>query len=226
MQVRKTLLAAALLAAAVNAAAADSTDVKVTGHIVPAACTPDVSGGATVDYGTIKPALLEQHAGDFTLLDEKTLAFSLRCDAAVKVAVRSVDARAGSAVIPVGKVILGVLVADNTPMFGLGLADGKKIGSYGAVLRDLKTEEGAAVGYLHSSDGGKTWVNRPKIDLAQVTQPDRLASVSAPGVKSPLPVKVLSGTLAVQAVLNKASELNLTQVVHLDGQASLQVVYL
>lgn len=74
--IQKTLLAALLAASAGSAVAdSDSIDIKVIGQIVPAACKPALSGGATVDYGTIKADTLKADA--FTVLESKSLDFSI-----------------------------------------------------------------------------------------------------------------------------------------------------
>lgn len=227
MQLMKiALIAAALAAAAGSAVAQDSVDIKVIGHIVPAGCTPSVSDGAVFDYGTIPASEVVHGTDDYTILAQKDLSFVLTCDASTRVALRTFDARAGSAVVPVGKVLLGVPVASNTPVFGLGTAEGKKIGGYVSIIKEVTADDNTAVGYLHSADSGKTWVSRPNLDLGQASLPQHLVTVSSPGVKTPLAVKSFSGTISIQAVVNKASELNLAHVINLDGQATIQVVYL
>jgi len=67
-----------------SAIAADSVEVKVIGTIVPAACTPSIVGGATIDYGTIKSSTLT--ADNYTLLPVKHLDLAITCDAPAKVA--------------------------------------------------------------------------------------------------------------------------------------------
>ena len=51
---KKGILASVLAVATSSAMAAPSVDIKVTGKIVPSACTPAfISGGGTADFGTI-----------------------------------------------------------------------------------------------------------------------------------------------------------------------------
>ena len=87
---KKTVLALALLATTASAFAADSVDVRVIGTIVPAACTPTLSGGGTVDYGTIKADTIS--ATDYTVLPEKQISFLDPCDAPAKVALNAATA--------------------------------------------------------------------------------------------------------------------------------------
>ncbi|EDU0618146.1 TPA: DUF1120 domain-containing protein [Salmonella enterica subsp. salamae serovar 53:z4,z24:-] len=57
---KKGVLVAALAMTASSVMAADSIDLKVTGKIIPPACTPAfASGGGTVDFGDILTSSLQ-----------------------------------------------------------------------------------------------------------------------------------------------------------------------
>lgn len=90
-----TFLAASAVFSASSSIAADSVDLKVIGTITPVACTPTLSGGGTVDYGTIKADTLK--ADDYTVLPMRTLDFSITCDGNAKVAVSAISGRPGTA---------------------------------------------------------------------------------------------------------------------------------
>ena len=225
--IQKTLLAALLAASAGSVMAdSDSIDIKVIGQIVPAACKPALSGGATVDYGTIKADTLKADA--FTVLESKSLDFSITCDAPAKVALRATDARAGSAVRPVGSSVLGVSVTEATELMGLGQADGKDIGAYGMTIsRSVKLDgETTATDAIWSGDSGHTWAKSTLSDTWLGGSGKNIYSWSKSGDLVPVAFKTLSGTLNVQAVINKGAELDLSKAVNLDGLSTIQLYYL
>lgn len=159
---KKTVLAMVVMAAAGHAMAADSVDVKVIGTITPAACTPVLSGGGTVDYGTIKANTLSPTA--YTVLDEKTLDLSITCDSPVKVAMKAINGRPDTAAgvtegtggFAVSPVALGA--KGNAHVAGLGLDGTAKVGGYNVALADAgNTLDGAAAGNLLSDDNGTSW---------------------------------------------------------------------
>jgi len=224
---QKTLLAVMLAATASQAiAAGDSVDVRVIGQIVPAACTPALSGGATIDYGTIKAETIAKD--DFTVLPVKSLNFTLTCEAPAKVALTSVDSRSGTAVKPVGKSLLDVTIAANTTLMGLGQADGKNIGSYAMLIDGASTKlDGTTTpDSIVSSDVGMSWVKAAVGDVWLGANKFYLYSWANAGELEPVAFTTLTGTLKVQAAINKGSELDLTKAVTLDGMSSVQVYYL
>lgn len=234
--INKTLLATFLAAIAGQAMAeGDSVDIKVRGQFVPAACTTTVSGGATVDYGTIKAETIAQD--DFTMLPVKNLNLSIACEAPMKIALHTTDMRAGSAVALTGKswnvkAQGGAYDASDSDLgLGLGKAGDKNIGSWAMWMEpDAIKADGNAVdviavnGFPAATESawakpssGTTW-------LAQ--NGDAYKSWAATGTTTPIALTTLSGTLSVQAGINKGSELDLTKTVTLDGMATIQVFYL
>ncbi|MEW5558768.1 DUF1120 domain-containing protein [Enterobacter asburiae] len=230
---RKTLLATMLAATAGQAmAAGDSVDVKVRGQFVPAACTTTVSGGGTVDYGTIKAETIAKD--DFTMLAVKNLNLSIACEAPMKIALHTTDMRADSTVTLTGKSwnvkAQGGAYSSNTSL-GLGKSGDKNIGSWAMWMEpDSIKADGNAVDVIAISGlptattdswskpgSGTTW-------LAQTG--DSYKSWAATGTTTPIALTTLNGTLSVQAGINKGSELDLTKTVTLDGMATLQVFYL
>lgn len=224
------IIAAAAILLATNAAmAADSVDVKVIGTIVPAACKPALSGGATIDYGTIKASAIAQD--DYTVLPVKSLNFSINCDAPAKVALKSIDVRQGTEAKPVGVKLNGTTIGDSTAVSGLGLADSKKIGAYTAILKTASvTLDGATTGVdsILSKDMATTWVkNGTLAEGAWIGGTHSwLYSFAAAGSLTPVAFTTLTGTLDVQAAINKGSELDLTKAVHLDGMSTIELYYL
>lgn len=228
------LIAAAVLSLAAGQAMAegDSIDVRVTGQFIPPACVPAVSGGAVFDFGSIKAASLAQD--DYTVLGEKVLNFTVKCDSPMKVAFKTVDGRAGTAVNPVGKQIYNVVTtAGDRSFLGLGSFEGKNIGGYKMIIYtgngfpfSLDGRSGEFAG-LQSADNGQTWKQSGYWNNMYFSPvPDFLSSVGIRGTGQPQAFTTLSGNIRVKAAINKGSELNLTKVIPLDGQATIQMVYL
>lgn len=226
----KTLLALMMAAAAGQAmAAGDSIDIKVIGQIVPAACTASVTGGGTVDYGSMSTSTLA--ADDYTLLGVKTLDLSITCEAPAKIALKVQDMRTDSVVALTGKNwgMKAATVAASDKALGLGAQDGSNIGAWamwmepGTIKADGKAVDSLDTDGTPTSTstwtkaaGGATWLS--------VT--NAYKSWGTTGTTTPVALTTLTGTLSVQAGINKSSALDLTKPVTLDGLATLQVYYL
>ena len=220
---KKIVLLSALttaLLASFGAHAADTTELKVKGVIRPAACTPSFAGTNEVDYGTI--AAKDIPTNDYKVLDEKILSFSVSCDASAKVTVSAIDNRASSAVPAATAKINSVF--NSGYAFGLGAVDGKNIGGY--VVRLVAgsfTGDNTSVDIIQSDNKGIGWA---KSEAISAFYKGRVQSFATPGTVVPKDYKVMTGSLAVQAALNKGSELPLTQTIPLDGSATIEVKYL
>jgi hypothetical protein len=224
LSLKKQLCALTVLSAVAAPAMAESIDVRITGTITPSACTPTVTGGGTVDYGTISGDTL--NVTSFTVLDQKTLPFTLTCDSPTRVALQTIDGRSGTAVIPVGSSVLGQAVTASTPMLGLGKAGDTNIGAFALSIPAASVTidgSGSNVKSLSSSDQGTTWSNNTS---EWVTDTADYFSWGNDGTTTPTAVTNLAGTLNVQAVINKTSALDLSSEVNLDGMATLEVKYL
>ncbi|MBP0600899.1 DUF1120 domain-containing protein [Herbaspirillum sp. LeCh32-8] len=215
-----TIAIAAALAAS-SAMAASTTELKVTGVIKPVACTPTIgAGSAVVDYGTIAAATLT--AGQNKVLDTKEVPFSISCDAAVKVAVTAVDNKAASKVTGLASLVSAS--ATESAMFGLGTASTKNVGAFHFAMKQGSfTGDGANVDTIGAATSATpSWSKSTNGGMST----GRMLSWAATGTTAPGAYKLISGTLAVTAVLNKPENLNLTQDVTLDGSATIEVKYL
>ena len=209
-------------------AAGDSIDVKVIGKIVPSACTVAVSGGAVFDYGTIKAETLA--TDDYTMLGVKTADLSVTCEAPTKVALLTTDMRADSVVAITGKkwAANGGTVDTSVSSLGLGNAYGAHIGAWAMWMEPatVKADGNTVIPIgtnipLISSD----W-QAPKSGTFWLAQTGFYKSWAAPGTLTPVALTTLTGTLSVQAAINKGSELDLTQSITLDGLANIQIYYI
>jgi len=230
---QKSLLALAILSTtAMSVQAASSTDLKVIGRIDPGTCTPTLAGGGTVDYGTMSPSVLA--ATGYTVLSEKNLDFSIACTAPSKVAIKFLNARpgtlAGATEGPSGYGIApsGVSVIDGpgTSVGGLGTSNNVKVGGYGVrVVTTSLVADSANVSFIRSLNSGSTW-GANTIGSALDDQTPRYLSVASTGSTTPLAFTNLSGKLGIQAYLNQKSAFDLTNTVVMDGQSTMELVYL
>jgi len=205
-------LSAALLAS-FGAHAADTTELKVKGVIRPVACTPSFSGGNVVDYGTIPAKSLT--AGAYTKLAEKSVPFSISCDAKTKMALKVADNRASSVITDIEEARYN---------FGLGNVGTANIGGYTLkFLQSSVTTDGQPANQIFSTDGNKTWT---ATGVNGTLGKDRTFSWADAGATVPAPFKLVSGSITVFPTLNKPENLPLTQDIPLDGSATLEVVYL
>ncbi|MBC3380840.1 DUF1120 domain-containing protein [Serratia fonticola] len=222
MKVQKTLLAMILAASVGQAIAADSVEVKVIGTILPAACKATLSGGGVLDYGDIPADTLNKD--DITVLSVKTAAFAITCDGATKVALRSTDTRAGTSVAVNGINLLDTAITASTSLNGLGAVGGVNTGAYAMAIDSatLEHDEGILLPEVQSVDNGQTWTTEP-IHTWFGGEGSILHSWGSP---SPVAFTTMTGDLMVQAVINKASELDLSKPIVLDGLSNLELVYL
>lgn len=228
-QMQKSVVALALCGAISAPAMAASTDVKVTGTITPAGCTPVLAGGGVIDYGNIRADDLS--ATNYTVLQTKQIDFSITCNAPAKVAVKAVDGRADTAAgaTQVGHGGIGfapVNLFGQPQIFvaGLGMDGAKRIGGYGIRIANV-TADGKSVDGIRSLDAASSWSPGQFGEIySSVAQ--NYQSWAATGTLIPVAVQSLSGKLEVQAYLNKASQLDLTKPVALDGLTTIELVYL
>lgn len=232
-QVQKTVCALAVLAAtSLPVLAAPSIDVKVVGTISPTACEPTLTGGGTIDYGTIQKDTLA--ADVFTVLPEKQLEFAITCDAPAKVALKANNGRPGSVA---GATELAGIANNPIKLFdkgtigtvGLGLSEGAKIGGYAMrIAGSTVLIDGAKATPLQSDDEGISWqvVTDDLGSLYRKSSSPRWNSWGVDGATAPSALTTLTGKLEVQAYINKTSELDLTKPIALDGLTTLELVYL
>lgn len=230
-QMQKSIAALAVLAAISLPAMANSVDVRVVGTITPSACTPTVSGNGTFDYGTIKPDTLSDT--DFTVLAEKTLDFSIACDAPTKVGFKVTSQRGVSAVAGDGSlqesakrpVSLFGEPANAGGAFGLGLNGSKGIGGYGLrLVPGTITADGASVKLIATT--GPNIVTPSGSAIDEGSDWGYVYSFATQTTSVPMTLSTLSAKLSTQAYINKKSELDLTKPVALDGLATIEIVYL
>nr|WP_237391286.1 DUF1120 domain-containing protein [Cedecea sulfonylureivorans] len=211
--------------------AAESVDVKVIGTITPAACTPTLSGGGTIDYGAIKANTVQ--TDDYTVLEDKSVSMSIACEAPTKVSISAVNGRPGTAA--------GASTPDTSDMgapppvriygsnwvVGLGTDSDKNIGGYALYLTSLTTDGAAAHCVYRNTDwAAGTWGDSSSCSIYANANIGR--SLSWGNAESNAPVSFTNATAEVhaKAYLNKGSELDLSHDIQLDGLSTIELTYL
>ncbi|SMB38639.1 conserved exported hypothetical protein [Serratia proteamaculans] len=239
---KKTLLATTLatitLISASSAYAADSVDLKVGGTIASTACTPTLSGGGSVDYGDIKADILNQDS--YTALPKKLIDITITCDGMTKLAIRPINNRPGSIGEGTSKAsekvdengALSPNPSDgaNATVVGLGTDGPNKIGSY-LIRFDSATVTGdnKSLVLLAYSDTGKGWMTGYNRDFYQRFIKNvniTWGTILKGDFGTPSAVKTMVGKISIQPYIAKASSLDLTKPIKLDGSTTIELTYL
>lgn len=193
-----------------------SREVRLQTRFAPAACTPGLSNGGTVDFG--KLSVMDLNMDKDTALPDRPLVVSVACDAPTAFTLRLQDNRLGSATGP----------ADETT-YGLGLdARQQKIGRYRLVFDPLRvTADSFAQLYrTDSATGTSAWSSASASPLAIGTGRYLGFGASAGSTGGPVPIQQLSATASLEAVIAPLGSLDLGSEVRLDGSATLELNYL
>ncbi|TFY87063.1 DUF1120 domain-containing protein [Pseudomonas kairouanensis] len=220
MKYKISVIAGSLLLAAVSLSA-QAADLKVKGYIAPASCSFTI-GNAVIDYGRIDPNTLSPTS--YTKLAKKSTPYAIRCgsNAKAKIGVKVVDNRSSTRIPGLMTSQFGTGYRDNYN-YGLGAtAKGQKIGGYVVHLRNSLADGKPA--YVITDEGyGGTWDPRSTEALGHTANISTWRTGSA---VTPAQVNTVTGNLEVQAVINKTAELDMSNQVNLDGQATLELRYL
>lgn len=204
---------------AIAAVSANAADLSVKGYIVPASCSFTITN-SVIDYVRIDPNILSATAS--TRLEAKSTPYVIKCGshAKAKVGIKAIDNRAATRISGLAQAHWGGNYND-TYNYGLGAtASGQKIGGYTIHLRN-SVADSKAVGVITSTNNGATWYAGGQA----LGHGNNIGSWHT-GNSLPVALNVLSGTLEVQAIINKTSELDMSRQINLDGQATLELRYL
>ena len=221
---------------------AETVSVSIISALAPTACTPTLTGGGVVNYGTILASQLS--ATVFTALPIKQIGLTISCNAPAKVAIRTLNSRVGSLVGAtesaqgVGTNPVALLgVASGFPVVGLGFdIDGTtKIGGYavGTVGGSFTSDNGPVdiIGQ-RSATTPTTWVSQNVSASAgsslytSFSNQFKYVSWASTGTLIPVAFMTLSGTLQLQAYLNRTTAFNFNHPIHLNGLSTLEIIYL
>ncbi|WP_058960406.1 DUF1120 domain-containing protein [Type-E symbiont of Plautia stali] len=225
---KKNIVALAILAASSINAQAQSVDITVTGTLLPSSCTPTLSNGGVMDWATIQAGDLKY--SEYTYLNAKTITLSVACDAPTAVAIEATSLRPGSVAGAVAESAGGIGYLQGgwySQKAGLGLAGTDKIGGYALGINTLK-ENGTPLDAAFRDNQTGAWQN-----VASGTSmwnsgsgnPRQITPVAA-GSIVPQAIENLTMNVTAQPYINKASELDLSSEITLDGLANFELIYL
>jgi hypothetical protein len=223
----KHAMAAVLMTAGycTASAAAESVDIRITGTIQPPACSITVNGGAEhiFDYGNISRESLS--GGPVATLPRKTAGLSITCSAPTQVAIRSSDGRNGSNPFSAYDWAAN---SHGSLKGGLGWSNGKPIGAYSlrVLPGSVDAEQSRAISRGAAADPNWSDADAEGALLNVGTGFGDVEVSWATGEESvPAAGKVFNGTVVVEPVIDTA-QLDTTDEVMLDGQSTIEIVYL
>ncbi|WP_322074681.1 DUF1120 domain-containing protein [Burkholderia cepacia] len=200
-------------------------DIKVTGQIIPGACTPNVGNSGVVQ---MNPNIKSLSPNAVTQTAVQSIPIRIDCGGTnTKIALSAQDARAGSAYDSGWH----TLFSDNTSStwnFGLGSSgNNRQIGDFQFQLANF-TADNIAVFPVVSTDNGVGWADHSSGNDAMRLDPSGKVWMSWASTSGGVPVaaKVFSGIVNVAAVIAPASKLDTTQAITLDGDAVVTIHYL
>ncbi|MCL6703642.1 DUF1120 domain-containing protein [Pseudomonas sp. T1.Ur] len=214
---KKLIVVCALLILSISqhTVAASNVDLRVSGLIVPTACTPLMPGGGLIDYGTISRQDL--NVDRRTRLPVKHLQVNVTCHGPSRFALRMSDNRDGSALV------------NSEIYYGLGFdRQGTPLGVYSMVFDPKRTQvDNAAPIYgTESTTAGLAW-RTANLNPIYIGARSYLGFTDSEGsTTGPTPIQTLSTTVDIEAVINATQNLDLNTDTRLDGSATLEVVYL
>lgn len=219
---KKIILASLIAAASSSSYATDTTALKVQGKLIMAACTPNMSNGGVVDFGSLYVGSM--NSTEINGVAVQHMNFTIECGSTVKVGFTTTDNRQDSdAGLPV-KFSDGVVVSDIQSLFGFGkTASGVDIGSYsiridennvtidGVITPILSRDHHAATGWV-LSDGILAEGDLRTIAVGSGLMPQSFTTCAFP--------------LTLAATVQPTNILGITDKTELDGEITFSLTYL
>lgn len=188
--------------------------LSLRARFAPVACTPLLSSDV-VDYGTLSAKSL--NATSETALPAKSLLFSINCDAPARFALVMHDNRDGTATGGI----------DGTA-YGLNLdASRNKIGRYYLTLdpADFTADTLPQLYRTDSTTSGAAWSTSSGRQISMAANSYLGFTDSSGDTSGPVAIKNLSGTLRIRTYLAPTQELDLSNVVTIDGAGTIEIIY-
>jgi type 1 fimbria pilin len=191
-------------------------ELQLLARFAPAACTPSLSNGGTVDFG--KLSVKDLNADKDTALPDKQLALTVNCDGPTHFALVMQDNRLGSAT-----------GGTDETAYGLGLdARLQRIGRYYVNVdpTQASADNLAQVYRTDSTTAGAAWSNATAMPIPLAARSYLGFTASAGSTLGPTALQSLSARLSVQALIAPLQQLDLSSEIRLDGAATLEIIYL
>ncbi|MDI3426022.1 DUF1120 domain-containing protein [Enterobacter sp. V87_3] len=235
----KKLLLATLIAATSTAALADASVVmKVKGKMNHASCTPELSNGGSIDFGTI--ALDQLSPNVVNQMGQKDMSLTINCPAATRVAWSIADNKEDSNAANdlTSSQFYICDGADNGndvwgagTTYGVGFTSvGEKIGAYAIATRvnDI-TANGVPAQAIYApaftnSKGEYMWRNLTTGLIANGNA--EIMTATSPGKTTPLAITNVVFPFKVSLAVVNTDRLTTTEETQLSGETTITLVYL
>lgn len=191
-----------------------SREVSLRASFAPAACNVELSNGGQVDFGRLSKNDLNPDKG--TRLPPKDLTLRVGCDAPTQFALVMHDNRSGTATV------------NSEIYYGLGLDNrSNKIGLYSLNVdpANASADSFARLYRTDSTTQGVAWSTSSSNPIP-IAQKSYLGFTdSAASTAGPASIQNLTTTVTVDAVIAPTANLDLSSAVHLDGSATIEMLY-
>jgi hypothetical protein len=195
-------------------AAGRSREITLRASFAPAACNVELSNGGLVDFGRLSINDLNPDKG--TRLPPKDLTLRVDCDAPAQFALVMHDNRSGTATV------------NSEIYYGLGLDNrSNKIGLYSLNVdpANASADSFDRVYRTDSTTQGLAWSTSSSNPIP-IAQKSYLGFTDSAGSTSgPASIQNLTTTVTVDAVIAPTTSLDLSSAVHLDGSATIEMLY-
>jgi len=191
-----------------------SREITLRASFAPAACNVELSNGGLVDFGRLSKNDLNPDRN--TRLPSKGLTLRVGCDAPTQFALVMHDNRSGTASV------------NSEIYYGLGLDNrSNKIGLYSLNVdpANASADSFARVYRTDSTTQGVAWSTSSSNPIP-IAQKSYLGFTdSAASTAGPASIQNLTTTVTVDAVIAPTASLDLSTAVHLDGSATIEMLY-
>ncbi|EFC57787.1 DUF1120 domain-containing protein [Enterobacter cancerogenus] len=235
----KKLLLAALITATSTAALADASVVmKVKGKMNHASCTPELSNGGSIDFGTI--ALDQLSPNVVNQMGQKDMSLTINCPAATRVAWSIADNKEDSNAandLTSSQFYIRDGADNGNDVWGAGTtygvgftSVGEKIGAYAIATRvnDI-TANGVPAQAIYApaftnSKGEYMWRNLTTGLIANGNA--EIMTATSPGKTTPLAITNVVFPFKVSLAVVNTDRLTTTEETQLSGETTITLVYL
>ncbi|WP_137849634.1 DUF1120 domain-containing protein [Enterobacter sp. 2VL] len=235
----KKLLLATLIAATSTAALADASIVmKVKGKMNHASCTPELSNGGSIDFGTI--ALDQLSPNVVNQMGQKDMSLTINCPAATRVAWSIADNKEDSNAandLTSSQFYIRDGADNGNDVWGAGTtygvgftSVGEKIGAYAIATRvnDI-TANGVPAQAIYApaftnSKGEYMWRNLTTGLIANGNA--EIMTATSPGKTTPLAITHVVFPFKVSLAVVNTDRLTTTEETQLSGETTITLVYL
>lgn len=206
-------------ASASSASPAASARIRVTGSLIPGACTVHLASNGMVDYGDIPKTSISDDQP--FKLGVRNVQFTVGCKDPMTIKVSARDEKAGTAA-------LGLVPGEDNFAFGLGRVNDTNIGQFriqalpGTFFAQDAEGHTAAVDILYAYADQKSWTraDRPYFwSSGEVRQ-----SFAEPGTLDPGSYRSVTGAFQIETYISRRSELPAGKI-PLAGLATIEIIY-